>query len=123
MQAGSEPPPIWRVQKASLQQFVPEVRDGQRHFSSSAQYIEYPDEVKTDYQRLYVKFLENVEKKDYVRICSKKPWHRPLHLAKKQDSVAISGETDEEDEESGGEGVFRERDEFVVKIDDIKALK
>ncbi|XP_078093368.1 proline-rich protein 12-like [Mustelus asterias] len=123
MQAGSEPPPIWRVQKASLQQFVPEVRDGQRHFSSSGQYIEYPDEVKTDYQRLYVKFLENVDKKDYVRICSKKPWHRPLHLAKKQESVAISGETDEDDEESGGEGVFRERDEFVVKIDDIKALK
>ncbi|GCB63507.1 hypothetical protein scyTo_0011629, partial [Scyliorhinus torazame] len=123
MQAGSEPPPIWRVQKASLQQFVPEVRDEQRHFSSSSQYIEYPDEVKTDYQRLYVKFLENMDKKDYVRICSKKPWHRPLHLAKKQDSVAISGETDEDDEESGGEGVFRERDEFVVKIDDIKALK
>ncbi|XP_067875749.1 proline-rich protein 12-like isoform X2 [Heterodontus francisci] len=123
MQAGSEPPPIWRVQKASLQQFVPEVRDGQRHFCSSTQYIEYPDEVKTNYQRLYVKFLENVDKKDYVRICSKKPWHRPLHLAKKQDSVAISGETDEDDEESSGEGVFRERDEFVVKIDDIKALK
>uniref|UniRef100_UPI00398E58A4 proline-rich protein 12-like n=1 Tax=Pristiophorus japonicus TaxID=55135 RepID=UPI00398E58A4 len=123
MQEGNEPPPIWRVQKASLQQFMPEVRDGQRHFCSSAQYIEYPDEVKNDYQRLYVKFLENVDKKDYVRICSKKPWHRPLHLAKKQDSVAISGETDEDDEESGGEGVFRERDEFVVKIDDVKALK
>ncbi|XP_067830607.1 proline-rich protein 12-like [Heptranchias perlo] len=123
MQVGNEPPPIWRVQKASLQQFTPEVRDGQRHFCSSAQYIEYPDEVKNDYQRLYVKFLENVNKKDYVRICSKKPWHRPLHLAKKQDSVAISGDTDEDNEESSGEGVFRERDEFVVKIDDIKALK
>ncbi|XP_069764461.1 proline-rich protein 12-like isoform X2 [Narcine bancroftii] len=123
MQTGAEPPPIWRVQKASLQQFVPEVRDGHRHFSSSSQYVEYPDEVKNDYQRLYVKFLENADKRDYVRICAKKPWHRPLHLAKKQDSVAISGETDEEDEESGGEGVFRERDEFVVKIDDIKALK
>ncbi|XP_051898952.1 proline-rich protein 12-like [Pristis pectinata] len=123
MQTGAEPPPIWRVQKASLQQFVPEVREGRRHFSSSNQYVEYPDEVKNNYQRLYVKFLENTEKRDYVRICSKKPWHRPLHLAKKQDSVAISGETDEDDEESGGEGVFRERDEFVVKIDDIKALK
>ncbi|XP_062918621.1 proline-rich protein 12-like isoform X2 [Mobula hypostoma] len=123
MQNGTEPPPIWRVQKASLQRFVPEVREGRRHFASSTQYVEYPDEVKIDYQRLYVKFLENTDKRDYVRICSKKPWHRPLHLAKKQESVAISGQTDEEDEESGGEGVFRERDEFVVKIDDIKALK
>ncbi|XP_042201083.1 proline-rich protein 12 [Callorhinchus milii] len=123
MQTGEEPPPIWRVQKSSLQQFVPEVREGKRQFCSSPQYIEYGEEVKNKFQRLYVKFLENVEKKDYVRICCKKPWHRPLHLAKKQDSVAICGETDEEDGESGGEGVFRERDEFVVKIDDIKALK
>eukprot|EP00061_Rhincodon_typus_P005858 g25869.t1 len=47
----------------------------------------------------------------------------PVKLAKKQDTVAIYGETDEDDEESGGEGAIRKWDEFVIKIDDIKELK
>ena len=38
----------------------------------------YFGDAKNRYQRLYVKFLENVNKKDYVRVCSKKPWHRPM---------------------------------------------
>lgn len=48
---------------------------------------------------------------------------RPLHLAKKQETAAICGETDEDEAESGGEGIFRERDEFVIRVEDIQALK
>lgn len=44
-------------------------------------------------------------------------------LAKIQASVAIEGYIDEENTDSGGEGMYRERDEFVVKIEDIDALK
>lgn len=44
-------------------------------------------------------------------------------FAKGQDTVAIEGFTDEEDIESGGEGQYRERDEFVVKIEDIETFK
>lgn len=44
-------------------------------------------------------------------------------LAKGQDTIAIEGFTDEEDTESGGEGQYRERDEFVVKIEDIETFK
>lgn len=47
----------------------------------------------------------------------------PLHLAQKQKGAAIVGATDEEESESGGEGIFRERDEFVVQIEDIGSLK
>ncbi|MED6239896.1 hypothetical protein ATANTOWER_012830 [Ataeniobius toweri] len=36
------------------------------------------------YQRLYVKFLENVNKKDYVRVCSRKPWHRAGQALRRQ---------------------------------------
>lgn len=35
MKAGSEPPAIWKVQKALLQKFVPELRDGKRVFSAT----------------------------------------------------------------------------------------
>lgn len=38
-------------------------------------------------------------------------------------SVAIEGLTDEELSDSGGEGMYRERDEFVVRIEDIEGLK
>jgi len=44
-------------------------------------------------------------------------------LAKIQTTVAIEGCTDEENTDSGGEGMYRERDEFVVKIEDIETLK
>lgn len=35
MQTGKEPPAIWKVQKALLQKFVPEVRDGHREFAAT----------------------------------------------------------------------------------------
>lgn len=35
MKEGSEPPAIWKVQKALLQKFVPELRDGKRVFSAT----------------------------------------------------------------------------------------
>lgn len=38
-------------------------------------------------------------------------------------SVAIEGLTDEELSDSGGEGMYRERDEFVVRNEDIESLK
>uniref|UniRef100_A0AAY5EH42 DUF4211 domain-containing protein n=1 Tax=Electrophorus electricus TaxID=8005 RepID=A0AAY5EH42_ELEEL len=76
LQTGREPPPIWRVQKALLQKFAPEIKDGQRQFCATSNYLGYFGDAKMRYQRLYVKFLENVNKKDYVRVCSRKPWHR-----------------------------------------------
>ncbi|XP_028311217.1 proline-rich protein 12-like isoform X2 [Gouania willdenowi] len=76
LQTGREPPPIWRVQKALLQKFSPEIKDGQRQFCATSNYLGYFGDAKTRYQRLYVKFLENVNKKDYVRVCTRKPWHR-----------------------------------------------
>ncbi|XP_054892253.1 proline-rich protein 12-like isoform X2 [Poeciliopsis prolifica] len=76
LQTGREPPPIWRVQKALLQKFSPEIKDGQRQFCATSNYLGYFGDAKMCYQRLYVKFLENINKKDYVRVCSRKPWHR-----------------------------------------------
>lgn len=38
-------------------------------------------------------------------------------------SVAMEGLTDEELSDSGGEGMYRERDEFVVRNEDVDELK
>ncbi|KAJ3608429.1 hypothetical protein NHX12_025476 [Muraenolepis orangiensis] len=76
LQTGREPPPIWRVQKALLQKFSPEIKDGQRQFCATSNYLGYFGDAKRRYQRLYVKFLENVSKKDFVRVCSRRPWRR-----------------------------------------------
>ncbi|XP_070703884.1 proline-rich protein 12 [Pempheris klunzingeri] len=84
LQTGREPPPIWRVQKALLQKFSPEIKDGQRQFCATSNYLGYFGDAKMRYQRLYVKFLENVNKKDYVRVCSRKPWHRASLTLRRQ---------------------------------------
>ncbi|CAI5682494.1 unnamed protein product [Oreochromis niloticus] len=84
LQTGREPPPIWRVQKALLQKFSPEIKDGQRQFCATSNYLGYFGDAKVYYQRLYVKFLENVNKKDYVRVCSRKPWHRAGLILRRQ---------------------------------------
>lgn len=47
----------------------------------------------------------------------------PGELAVRLVSVAIEGLTDEELSDSGGEGMYRERDEFVVRNEDIETLK
>lgn len=47
----------------------------------------------------------------------------PAQLAVRLKTVAIEGLTDEELSDSGGEGIYRERDEFVVRIEDIDILK
>lgn len=47
----------------------------------------------------------------------------PGQLAVQLTSVAIEGLTDEELSDSGGEGMYRERDEFVVRNEDIEILK
>jgi len=47
----------------------------------------------------------------------------PGQLAIQLASVAIEGLTDEELSDSGGEGMYRERDEFVVRNEDIENLK
>uniref|UniRef100_A0A3Q2SRI9 Proline rich 12 n=1 Tax=Fundulus heteroclitus TaxID=8078 RepID=A0A3Q2SRI9_FUNHE len=83
LQTGREPPPIWRVQKALLQKFSPEIKDGQRQFCATSNYLGYFGDAKRRYQRIYVKFLENVNKKDYVRVCSRRPWRR----SQQQDKV------------------------------------
>uniref|UniRef100_A0A671KK00 Proline-rich protein 12-like n=1 Tax=Sinocyclocheilus anshuiensis TaxID=1608454 RepID=A0A671KK00_9TELE len=80
LQTGREPPPIWRVQKALLQKFSPEIKDGQRQFCATSNYLGYFGDAKKRYQRLYGKFLENINKKDYVRVCSRKPWHRAVNM-------------------------------------------
>lgn len=48
---------------------------------------------------------------------------QPGQLAVQLMSVAIEGLTDEELSDSGGEGMYRERDEFVVRNEDIENLK
>lgn len=72
------------MQKALLQKFAPEIKDGQRQFCATSNYLGYFGDAKKRYQRLYVKFLENVNKKDYVRVCSRKPWHRPSVTLRRQ---------------------------------------
>ncbi|XP_026176245.1 glutamine and serine-rich protein 1 isoform X2 [Mastacembelus armatus] len=79
MRTGSEPPAIWKVQKALLQKFVPELRDGKRVFSATNSYLGYFGDAKTMYQRVYVKFLDTVNKREYVRVCSRKPRCKPMN--------------------------------------------
>ncbi|XP_043826142.1 glutamine and serine-rich protein 1 [Dromiciops gliroides] len=78
LKTGKEPPAIWKVQKALLQKFVPEIRDGQREFAATNSYLGYFGDAKSKYRRVYVKFIENTNKKEYVRVCSKKPRNHPL---------------------------------------------
>ncbi|XP_075402048.1 glutamine and serine-rich protein 1 isoform X2 [Tenrec ecaudatus] len=77
LKSGKEPPAIWKVQKALLQKFVPEIRDGQREFAATNSYLGYFGDAKSKYKRIYVKFIENANKKEYVRVCSKKPRNKP----------------------------------------------
>lgn len=79
MKAGSEPPAVWKVQKALLQKFVPELRDGRRVFSATNSYLGYFGDAKTMYRRVYVKFLDTVNKREYVRVCSRKPRCKPMN--------------------------------------------
>ncbi|XP_011617393.2 glutamine and serine-rich protein 1 isoform X2 [Takifugu rubripes] len=79
MKGGSEPPAIWKVQKALLQKFVPELRDGKRVFSATNSYLGYFGDAKAMYQRVYVKFLDTVNKREYVRLCSRKPRCKPMN--------------------------------------------
>lgn len=79
MREGSEPPAIWKVQKALLQKFVPELRDRKRVFSATNSYLGYFGDAKTMYQRVYVKFLDTVNKREYVRVCSRKPRFKPIN--------------------------------------------
>lgn len=78
MKAGTEPPAIWKVQKALLQKFVPELRDGRRVFSATNSYLGYFGDAKSMYRRVYVKFLDTVNKREYVRVCSRKPRCKPM---------------------------------------------
>lgn len=47
----------------------------------------------------------------------------PDKLAVQLATVAIEGLMDDELSDSGGEGMYRERDEFVVKNEDIERLR
>ncbi|XP_053246295.1 glutamine and serine-rich protein 1 isoform X1 [Podarcis raffonei] len=82
LKTGTEPPAIWKVQKALLQKFVPEVRDGQREFTATNSYLGYFGDAKSKYKRVYVKFIENANKKEYVRVCSKRPRNKPVPSAR-----------------------------------------
>ncbi|XP_077412199.1 proline-rich protein 12 isoform X2 [Vanacampus margaritifer] len=121
LQTGREPPPIWRVQKALLQKFSPEIKDGQRQFCATSNYLGYFGDAKMRYQRLYVKFLENVNKKDYVRVCSRKPWHRagltlrrqslPKQLPNPHNQTPPRVERDDRDKERPKEKELKEKKE------------
>ncbi|XP_018423378.1 PREDICTED: glutamine and serine-rich protein 1 [Nanorana parkeri] len=77
LRTGREPPAIWKVQKALLQKFIPEIREEQRSFAATNSYLGYFGDAKTKYKRVYVKFVENANKKEYVRVCSQKPKAKP----------------------------------------------
>ncbi|XP_068947471.1 glutamine and serine-rich protein 1 isoform X2 [Petaurus breviceps papuanus] len=78
LKTGKEPPAIWKVQKALLQKFVPEIRDGHREFAATNSYLGYFGDAKSKYRRVYVKFIDNINKKEYVRVCSRKPRSHPV---------------------------------------------
>lgn len=78
LKAGKEPPAIWKVQKALLQKFVPEVRNGQREFAATNSYLGYFGDAKSKYKRIYVKLIDNANKRECVRVCSKRPINKPL---------------------------------------------
>lgn len=44
-----------------------------------AQYLGYFGDAKTMYRRVYVKFLDTVNKREYVRVCNRKPRCKPMH--------------------------------------------
>ncbi|XP_026520580.1 glutamine and serine-rich protein 1 isoform X2 [Notechis scutatus] len=93
LKRGVEPPSIWKVQKALLQKFVPEVRDGQREFAATNSYLGYFGDAKLKYKRVYVKFIENANKKEYVRVCSKKPKNslvQPARIAHCKPSMNVT---------------------------------
>ncbi|KAM4744542.1 glutamine and serine-rich protein 1 [Anableps anableps] len=94
MREGVEPPAIWKVQKALLQKFVPELKDGKRVFSATNSYLGYFGDAKTMYKRVYVKFLETVNKREYVRVCSRKPRSKPMSSLKAIQMKALLGLTD-----------------------------
>ncbi|XP_051953441.1 glutamine and serine-rich protein 1-like [Xyrauchen texanus] len=79
LKAGVEPPAIWKVQKALLQKFVPELRDGKRVFFATNSYLGYFGDAKYMYRRVHVKFLDTVNKREYVRVCSRKPRSKIMH--------------------------------------------
>ncbi|XP_012581181.1 PREDICTED: glutamine and serine-rich protein 1 isoform X1 [Condylura cristata] len=94
LKTGKEPPAIWKVQKALLQKFVPEIRDGQREFAATNSYLGYFGDAKSKYKRIYVKFIENTNKKEYVRVCSKKPRNKSSQTVRTvQSKPSNSGKT------------------------------
>ncbi|XP_078536984.1 glutamine and serine-rich protein 1 isoform X2 [Lissotriton helveticus] len=95
LSTGQEPPAIWRVQKALLQKFVPEVRNGQRQYSATNSYLGYFGDAKSKYKRLYAKFIETANKKEYVRICSRKPTSKPTPSARTGQTKLAGNKTHE----------------------------
>ncbi|ELW72345.1 Glutamine and serine-rich protein 1 [Tupaia chinensis] len=91
LKTGREPPAIWKVQKALLQKFVPELRDSQREFAATNSYLGYFGDAKSKYKRIYVKFIENANKKEYVRVCSKKPRNKPSQMIRPVQAKPSSG--------------------------------
>ncbi|XP_059361997.1 glutamine and serine-rich protein 1 [Carassius carassius] len=89
LKAGVEPPAIWKVQKALLQKFVPELRDRKRVFFATNSYLGYFGDAKSMYRRVHVKFLDTVNKREYVRVCSRKPRCKPMHSVRGSQAKAL----------------------------------
>ncbi|XP_059420589.1 glutamine and serine-rich protein 1-like [Carassius carassius] len=89
LKAGVEPPAIWKVQKALLQKFVPERRDRKPVFFATNSYLGYFGDAKSMYRRVHVKFLDTVNKREYVRVCSRKPRWKPMHSMRGSHAKAL----------------------------------
>uniref|UniRef100_A0A8C1RE88 Glutamine and serine-rich protein 1-like n=1 Tax=Cyprinus carpio TaxID=7962 RepID=A0A8C1RE88_CYPCA len=89
LKVGVEPPAIWKVQKALLQKFVPELRDRKRVFFATNSYLGYFGDAKSMYRRVHVKFLDTVNKREYVRVCSRKPRCKPMHSMRGSQAKAV----------------------------------
>ncbi|XP_056382583.1 glutamine and serine-rich protein 1 [Hyla sarda] len=90
LRTGKEPPAIWKVQKALLQKFIPDLREGHRSFAATNSYLGYFGDAKTKYKRVYVKFVENTNKKEYVRVCSKKPKSKAAPIPSRNSHTKIN---------------------------------
>ncbi|CAB1339018.1 unnamed protein product [Coregonus sp. 'balchen'] len=59
--------------------------------TGSLKYLGYFGDAKTMYRRVYVKFLDTVNKKEYVRVCNRKPRCKPMHSLRGSQAKALLG--------------------------------
>ncbi len=60
------------------------------------QYLGYFGDAKSMYRRVHVKFLDTVNKREYVRVCSRKPRSKPMHSMRYMSNSISENSVDEE---------------------------